>query len=1188
MSSVLGDKLKVPELWLRVLDPMMERSLNLSMDTCLNNAARSSPEEKSPERPRLRCVSWQKTGAATARFQSERVVRWSAVFSILSMALLLAAMFALALRPGAALEPGRRISQYGHQIWQTDSGLPQNTVRAMLQTRDGYMWFATRGGVARFDGIAFTTFNRRNTPALRSDDVRSLMEDGHGNLWISTSNGLTEMRAGRAEEQGDSVVLYTTADGLPDNSVWSVFEDKEGGIWAVTAAGLGRFAQGKFEPFTMQQGLASNTVNMVADGPKASLLVAGEGGLDEIREGRVAARPISARSISAGSMKDAAASQPVRALAGSASGGLWLATEDGLVLAANGARRTYTVQDGLPSNDIRVLLLDHAGRVWAGTPAGLAVFADGKFTVWNGKNGLPGDEIETLHEDRAGSMWVAANHGVARIASSGGSADTTAAYTTAAYTTSAYTTGEGLLSNQVLAIYEDREGSVWLGSESAGVEILRDQKFVSYTTRDGLSDDVVTSVMEGRGGDGSSLWIGTDGGGLNQMEKRLSGAGISLLTTKQGLASDRVFALASDASGDVWVGTPNGLARLHNGKVSVLTVADGLGDDFVRSLLADRDGSLWIGTRHGLSHLVKGIITTYTQADGLANDYVGALAQSPAGGGDPAGGGPAGGLWIGTLGGLSHLAKGAFKTFTTADGLSANVVTALYVDAGGNLWIGTNGEGLNVLPHQAISDAATGKPDARTGKPDAATGKPVKELPDSLGLPDVVYGILEDGNQKLWLSSNAGIFRVDRNDLLRVADGHKGKVPVAPYGTADGMSIRECNGEGHPSACRTEDGRLWFSTLKGVVSIDPAHIQQNAVPPPVAIEQVLVDDVPVGSAPPGETGMNGGGLKVAAGNKRVSFRYTGMSFVAPQQTTFKYRLAGFDRDWIDAATRREAYYTNLPPGSYTFEVLARNHDGVWSTAPAMFRFRQRAHLYQTYWFYLMCVLGLVLLGWLIYRWRLKQVESRFRAVLAERNRIAREIHDTLAQGYVGISLQLELVARMLSSAPEAVKQVHEARQQVDDTRTLVRDSLAEARRSIWNLRAESADEMDLAARLARATREQTAGTAIETKVQVTGAYRAAPDSVEDELLKIGREAVANVRRHAQATRIDIRLEYRVGRLCLLIADNGCGFDPNAAFSAREGHFGLLGLRERAESLGGTLCVESSPGNGTTISVEIGL
>jgi signal transduction histidine kinase len=340
---------------------------------------------------------------------------------------------------------------------------------------------------------------------------------------------------------------------------------------------------------------------------------------------------------------------------------------------------------------------------------------------------------------------------------------------------------------------------------------------------------------------------------------------------------------------------------------------------------------------------------------------------------------------------------------------------------------------------------------------------------------------------------------------------------------------------------------------------------------------VLIDDVPVD--PVRE-------LSLSPGARRFEFRYAGLSFIAPQKVRFRYKLDGFDHDWVDAGSRRVAYYTNLPPKRYRFRVLAANNDGVWSETGAELDLRLRPHYYQTLWFYLAMAVGLALFAYGIYRWRLQQVELRYNAVLSERGRIAREIHDTLAQGLVGISVQLELVNRLLASSVES------ARVQLDQSRKLVRDSLAEARSSIWELRSQAAETEDFATRLAQIATSATENSAakIQVKSRVSGTYRPLPPKTEGELLKIAQEAVNNAVRHAAASRIAIEMRYATREVEMTVEDDGRGFDgqPHPESSGPQGHFGISGMRERAAQIGGTVAIDSAPGKGTRVTAHVPL
>jgi signal transduction histidine kinase len=309
------------------------------------------------------------------------------------------------------------------------------------------------------------------------------------------------------------------------------------------------------------------------------------------------------------------------------------------------------------------------------------------------------------------------------------------------------------------------------------------------------------------------------------------------------------------------------------------------------------------------------------------------------------------------------------------------------------------------------------------------------------------------------------------------------------------------------------------------------------------------------------------------------FEYAGLSFAAPSKVRFKYRLEGFDHDWIDAGTQRAAYYTNIPPGEYRFHVIARNSDGVWNSSGAVLPLRLRPRYYQTYWFYVLVAFGLALFGYGIYRLRVNQVQSQFNAVLAERNRIAREIHDTLAQGFVAVSVQLEVVSRLLSVSPEA------AREQLVRASELVHESLQEARRSIWELRSQASTNDDFAARLSKTASRIIGSAPLKWTLQVNGTYHPLPPKTENELLRIAGEAITNVVRHADAANIAVNLKFESKKFRMTIIDDGRGFEGEPASFGSNGHFGLKGMRERAESIGAKLTVSSKPQQGTTVAVE---
>lgn len=955
-----------------------------------------------------------------------------------------------------ALDSNRSLKEFGHQAWLTENGLPQNTVQSIIQTRDGYLWIGTQEGLARFDGLNFTIFDKENTPAFKSNDIRFLYEDQQSRLWISTSYGLVCRHNGQ-------FTSFTENEGLPDNSIGPVVEDTSGNVWIGTAGGLTRFENGNFKTLTVAQGLSRNVIQTLCARANGTLLVGTSAGVQSLSGDRF---------TSWATLPNVPAAN-ISAIAESKNGHLWFGTLDGLFsVEREGAT---PVPFTLPNNRVSALRIDREGALWIGTAGGVARSMNGNLEV--------------------------------------------------------LTSADGLSSNLVLSLFEDREGSIWIGTEAGGLNLLKSKKFNTFTTRDGLPSDLVKAIYQDTQG---GIWIGSQGGGLTLFKN----GKFTTWTTRDGLSSDVVLSLAGDAQGVIWIGTPDGLNRFKDGKFQIFTFADGLSNDLVRSVLVDRNGVLWAGTRDGLNSFRDDEFRIYTTQDGLANNFIGAIYEDSKGN-----------LWVGTLGGLNKIKDGKFQTFTTKDGLSSNTVISLYEDATGDLWIGTNGGGLNRLRGERLVSFSNRNTLAA----------------------DVIYRILEDKQQNLWCSSNKGIFRVKKSELDKVANDANASVNPVFYGPADGTLTREASGGGHPAGWRTSDGRMWFATIKGLAVIDPEHIPLNTAPPPIAIEQLFVDNQSISLTQK---------VRLSPSSSRLDFYYTALSFIAPENVRFKYKLEGFDDNWIDGGARRVASYTNLRPGNYQFRVIAANNDGVWNESGATVEFYLEPRFYQTYWFFALCVALLALAAWQLYRMRVRRMAHQFSAVLAERNRIAREIHDNLAQDILGISVQLELVARLMPAAAEAAKG------HLDRARILVRNSMTEARRYVWDLRSQELQKKDLSAALRDTTKRLTAENEVEAVVEVTGPLRPLPLEVETNLLRIGQEAINNAVKHAHANRIDVTLNFDTRNVRLSIRDDGRGFDPEAQIA--DGHFGLIGMRERAEQIGGVLTIDSARESGTQIAIDVPL
>lgn len=756
---------------------------------------------------------------------------WRQRFAVWSIAL--AIPFA-----ARALDPSKALTQYTHEAWTGENDLPQTTVQAIFQTRDGYLWLGTQEGLVRFDGVHFTQMDAR--------DVGDIFEGRDGTLWVCTYQGLFGKKDGKN-------VQYTTQEGLTNNRVNGVCEDTAGDLWIATNLGLNWLSGGRITAFTTKNGLPADEVTTVLH------------------------------------------------TRGSA---LWIGTRKGLVHYEGGRFTTLSKKDGLPDESITRLYEDSEGTLWIGTShGGLCAYRKGRFRVYGLQDGLPDLEIRALCEDRDRNLWIGTQTGgLARLRDG---------------RFEGYSVKEGLSDSAVWSLYEDREGSLWVGTFSGGLNRFKDEKFTTYDSHVGLSNNTVWAVCEGSDG---TLWVCTDGG----LDAYKDGK-FRAYTAKEGLPRNGVSAILEDREGAIWVGTDAGVARLMDDRFTTYGLAQGLPNLPVYSLCEGRDGSLWIGSNGGgLTVLRDGRISVFTKREGLSDEYIRALLEDRDGS-----------LWIGTNGGgLNKMKDGRFTCLTTKEGLPDNFIRSLYQDREGTLWVGTRNGGLCRM---------------RDGKLASFGSK------DGL-LSDAIFQILEDGRENLWMSCNKGIFKVSKKDLEDYSAGKIPSVPCASFGKADGMKSPECNGGTQPAGWRARDGKLWFPTIKGIVCIDPQRPVVNGVAPPVVMEQVLVDGRPVAAG--------SSEVRIAAGADRFEFHFTALSLFAPNRVRFKYMLEGHDTGWIDLAGGRErlAVYTNLPPGRFVFRVKACNNDGVWNETGTAFAFRLKPRFHQTWLFYLLVALSLLLLG----------------------------------------------------------------------------------------------------------------------------------------------------------------------------------------------------------------------------------
>jgi len=765
----------------------------------------------------------------------------------------------------ASLNSAKAITQYVHDVWTTDNGLPQNSVLCLAQTPDGYLWMGTEAGLVRFNGVEFKTFDRANEQALHANEIDSLLVDRRGVLWIgSHGGGLTRYENGQFK-------AYSESARLPLGSVQSLYEDAAGDIWAGT------------------------------DG----------GGLAHIRN-----LPGQPDSVEVLTRKDGLAENSVFAMTGDGSGGIWIGTSAGLNHWSNG-RLLPAALPGLPPGvDIRSLHRARDGALWIGTNgAGLFQTLESGVTSYRHANGLSGNYISSIIEGPSGEIWAGTiGAGLNRIYKG---------------QISQYTPHDGLLGEDIWALYFDREGSFWVGSAGGGLNRLRDASFTPWGRAEGLASDVALAVFEDREG---ALWVGSPDAGVTKLAP---GKPPVVYNEASGLANNQVFSVAEDAAGDQWFGTHNGLSRLHGNQFQTFGPESGLPSKVISCVLSDSKSRIWVGTRGGVSRFDGRKFQTFTTADGLVNNNVLAIYEDKLDGS----------FWFGTDNGLSHFAEDRWQSFRSSDGLPSDSIWAVAGDSDGTLWLGGNTGGLMRLRKGKFTSASM-----RNGL-----------------LDDEVLSLLEDAQGSIWIGSNRGVSAVSKSDYAQYADGKTDRLEARTFSERDGMRSHECNGDFEPAAWSLRDGRLAFATMKGLALVDPAALVRDQYPPPTLIERVAAD---------GRTLSGSGPFQLEAGADKLQFSFAALTFINPGRVHYFYQLDGYDRHWTDAGSQRSAFYTNIPPGTYTFRVYAVNSDGVKGAAEASATVTIPAFFYQTNTFKLLCLLAACALVGAAYRIRLGQLRHR--------------------------------------------------------------------------------------------------------------------------------------------------------------------------------------------------------------------
>jgi signal transduction histidine kinase/ligand-binding sensor domain-containing protein/CheY-like chemotaxis protein len=744
---------------------------------------------------------------------------------------------------------------------------------------------------------------------------------------------------------------WEEAEGLPHYTINSIVQGEEGYLWLATYYGLVRFDGKEFRVYdkTNTPGLTTNLIWSLQRGKDGALWLGTTEGAYRVVGGVF--QPVAGGTLAHG--------VSVRTVLVGRGGEVWLgAVNAGLHMWRNGQLQFV----GLAGQTIRTIFEDKQGAIWVGTHSGIYRYAEGRFARTGAREGLPSERVLSVAQTPDGTIWAGTSDGIARMREDGGAERVREARIDGKVVWALTCDRDGVLwagilsgglarwtggkfsfqdapgpytAESIIAIYEDREGSVWLGASGAGLRRLRDVSFRTMTAADGLGGNLEQCVLVARNG---AVWVGHNGGGISRIPP--GGGPPERLNRTNGLHSEDIWTLHEDRAGNIWAGSYSGdLVRIGGGdfrNLTTFTPKDGLPGTPLLSVREDRAGILWIGTMgRGLYRMQQGRISRFKAGNELPGDHVRVIHEDRLGQ-----------LWFGTQKGLCRLKNGQFEIFTKRDGLAGEYIFSIYEDAAGDFWIGSFDGGMT-RRHGGRFTAYTPQ-----------NGFPV----------DVVFQIMEDGEGYLWVSSSSGIFRMNKADLLAPDNGSRREIRALAFGIADGLNSRECNG-GQPAGSRSPDGRLWFPTMKGLSVVDPNRLAFNHLPPPVRIESLVVNGK--------EAPLDGVSI-LPAGSRNLEWRFAGLSLAAPAKVLYRYRLLPYQTEWVDSGSRREAFYTTLPPGDYEFQVMAANNDGVWSQKGASAKTRLMPYFYQTPWFVGLCVSVAAVLAWLLYRLRLRHLVGRNR------------------------------------------------------------------------------------------------------------------------------------------------------------------------------------------------------------------
>ncbi len=946
-----------------------------------------------------------------------------------------------------------------------------------------------------------------------------------------------------------SLRVWQSPDGLPEDFAQSLSQTQDGYLWIGTSGGLVRFDGVRFTVFR------HSTEPLFTDDSIYALRAARDGSLWIGTEGGGLLRYLRGRFSSYGAAQGLT-NRFVRVIYEDRRGQLWIGTDKGLFRLAEGRLVRVDGRDGIPGINVHAICEDARGRLLVGG-WGLLVLEGDSFAYYTSSESLADNSIRTLLQASDGALWIGTISGLRRLPQGLAGNPFHARRLLSGVNVSVLmesrdrnvwvgTYGHGLFRyqgshrsrlsapaplphNNVLALFEDNEENVWIGTQG-GLLRLSPSAATILTTRDGVPQSI-NAVYEDRGGERLVA-------ALNGKLYRVNGEWLEPFPLPHSVANFRYRNAFRDSRGALWLGTDGqGAVRLSAAGVERYTMRQGLVNDFVRAFCEDHSGAVWIGTDGGLSRWAEGRMQNYDAASGLVYGSIRFLHVSRDGA-----------LWVGTDGGVSRLRSGRFEADGLLETLRGKKAWAMHEDAEGGLWIGTHGHGLFLLKRGAVARITTAQ-----------------------GLPSSkIHYIAEDRQGHLWMSTPGGVIAAARRQLESLARGEVRQIPMRVYGMSEGLGTTQMTGGVQPAGVMTAQGELWLPSTKGLVRVRPV-IRTSAEPPPLRIEAVYADDRPAPVTDP---------LWLGPGEGKLEIHYTAIRLRSPERLRFRYWMEGFDHNWTEAGTRRVAYYTNLPPGDYRFRVAAYEINEPGSTTEQVIAVQWRPHFYQTAWFLGFCSLTAAGVAGLLYWLHIRSLRQRFAAVLEERGRLAREMHDTLIQGCVGLSALLEAASHAHDVSPATSKELLErARQEA-------RLTVEEARLAVWNLRQAANAREDLGRALRQLARQVSLETGIPVQLEANGGGPQLDAERTRNLLLVVREALQNAARHAEPHTLRVWLGCAGRRIHIRVTDDGRGFDPEEVLAGDGRRYGLVGMKERVREMGGDIVVDSAPGRGTEVRIAV--